>query len=206
MSVNMAFRENLIACCTDKAKALGRKLTSLEVVECACECHAKAIKGRKRAEVLPDAEQVYALFPKKVGREDALRAISNALKKHDLPYLLDKTNQFKECVESWPSSYRYFQDGGDRCPHPASWFNAGRYADDPREWRRHGAKSQGPAPKITPPEPQGWREEFPDFLHAELPWSQIDDASRQHIILTMTAKAMTSTAKEVDATQALRHA
>ncbi len=202
----MAFREQLIAACTDKAKAMGRRLVSMEVVELACECHAKAIKGRKKAEVLPDAEQVYALYPKKVGKEDALRAISLALKKHDLPYLLDKTNQFRECVESWPSAYRYFQDGGDRCPHPASWFNAGRYADDPREWKRHGARTAGPAPKITPPEPAGWREEFPDFLHADKTWAQIDDASRQHIILTMAAKAMTSVAKEVDSTQALREA
>lgn len=202
----MAFRENLISACTDKAKTLGRKLTSMEVVECACECHAKATKERKKAAVVPDAEQVYALYPKKVGKEDALRAISAALKKHDLPYLLDKTNQFRECVESWPSSYRYFQDGGDRCPHPASWFNAGRYADDPREWKRHGARSAGPAPKIVPPEPSGWRSEFPDFLHVDSPWAHIDDASRQHIILTMATKSMTAPLVEDAEQTKLRHA
>ncbi len=200
------FRNSLIAACTDKATTLGRKLTSLEIVGVACECHAKAIKGRKKAEVLPDAEQVYALYPRKVGREDALTAISLALKKHELSYLLDKTNQFAEAVRSWPSSYRYFQDGGDRCPNPGTWYRQGRFADDPSTWRRHGAHTAAPVNRIIPKEPDGWREEFPDFLHADKPWAQIDDASRQHIILTMAAKAMTSVAKEVDSTQALREA
>lgn len=202
----MAFRDSLISTCTTKARIFGRKLTSMEIVEAACEVHAAATKERKRAAVLPDAEQVYALYPKKVGREDALRAISVALKKHDLAYLLDKTNQFRECVESWPTAYRFFQDGGDRCPHPATWFNAGRYADDPREWKRHGARTAAPAPRLSPPEPVGWREHFPDFLHIDKPWTQIDDASRQHIIVTMAAKAMNAVPQEVEASQALRHA
>ncbi len=200
------FRASLIAACTAKATTLGRKLTSMEIVELACECHAKATKEKKRAGIVPDAEQVYALYPRKVGREDALTAISLAIKKHELAYLLDKTNQFAEAVRSWPSSYRYFQDGGDRCPNPATWYRQGRFADDPSTWRRHGAHTAAPVNRIIPKEPAGWREEFPDFLHADKPWAQIDDASRQHIILTMTAKAMTSTAKEVNASQALRHA
>jgi hypothetical protein len=188
----MAFRESLIAACTDKAKALGRRLVSMEVVELACECHAKATKEKKRAGILPDAEQVYALYPRKVGREDALTAISLALKKHELSYLLDKTNQFAEAVRSWPSSYRYFQDGGDRCPNPGTWYRQGRFADDPSTWRRHGAHTAAPVNRVIPKEPDGWREEFPDFLHADKPWAQIDDASRQHIILTMAAKQMTA--------------
>jgi len=114
-------------------------------------------KARKRADVSTDAEQIYALYPKHVGRDDALRAITAALKKNSLEYLLDKTNQFRECVESWPTSYRYFQDGGDRCPHPATWFNSGRYADAPSEWRRHGSKSGGPQ-KVNIQPPLGWLE------------------------------------------------
>ncbi len=202
----MAFRDQLIAACTAKAKTLGRRLVSMEVVELACECHAKAIKGRKKAEVLPDAEQVYALYPKKVGKEDALRAISLALKKHDLPYLLDKTNQFRECVESWPSAYRYFQDGGDRCPHPASWFNAGRYADDPREWKRHGARN-APVNRIAPPEPPDWQAAFPDFVDRDKPWHMLQPAQQAYIMANLgTAQSFTVLSKEVDSTQALREA
>lgn len=130
---------------------------ALEVVGVLERELALLTKERKKAAILPDAEQVYELFPKKVGREDALRAITKALKTNSLEYLLDKTNQFRECVESWPTSYRYFQDGGDRCPHPASFFNSGRYADDPKEWKRHGARGGGPQ-KVTVKAPIGWVE------------------------------------------------
>jgi hypothetical protein len=198
----MAYREQLIAACTDKAKALGRKLGSMEIVELACECHTKASKERKRAEVLPDAEQIYALYPKKVGKEEALRAISKALKTNSLEYLLGKTNQFKECVESWPMSYRYFQDGGDRCPHPASWFNAGRYSDDPREWKRHGARS-APPNKIAPPEPKDWQQAFPDFVDRDKPWHMLQPAQQAWIVANMATAAHFSEPIEQDAQQTI---
>jgi len=203
----MAFREQLIAACTAKATTLGRKLTSLEIVGVACECHAKATKERRKAGVLPDAEQVYALYPRKVGREDALTAISGSLKKHDLAYLLDKTNQFAEAVKSWPSSYRYFQDGGDRCPNPATWYRQGRFADDPSTWRRHGAHTAAPSNRVSPPEPMGWQAAFPDFLDRDKHWSQLQPAQQAYIVANMaTASTFTALPKEVDATQALREA
>jgi hypothetical protein len=164
----MTASEKLYEALCAQSKALGRRLTKeeyLAVFEREIGLILKeSAKERKRSGVVPEAEQIYNLFPKKVGREDALRAISAALKKHSLEYLLDKTNQFRECVESWPTAYRYFQDGGDRCPHPASWYNAGRFADDPKEWRRHGAKNSGPQ-KIHVQAPLGWL----DWLSAHMP-------------------------------------
>lgn len=203
-----SFREQLLAACKAKASPLGRKLTAAEVFEVAVgvgEAIPVAKPPRKKAPVSSEAEQVYELYPKKVGREDALRAITKALKKNTVEYLMDKTNQFKECVASWPSSYRYFQDGGDRCPHPASWYNAGRYADDPREWKRHGARTAAPH-HVIPKEPEGWREHFPDFLHADKPWAHLDDASRQHIIVSMAAKNMTAPVEQDAFETRLRHA
>lgn len=113
--------------------------------------YAGQVKERKKAAVAEGAEEIYALYPKHVGKEDALKAITAALKNHPAGYLLDKTGQFAAAVGAWPSSYRYFQDGGDRCPHPATWFNSGRYADDPREWRRAGSRSAGPVSKSSSP-------------------------------------------------------
>jgi len=193
-----------------QGKALGRRLTKeeyLAVFEREIAVIVKeSAKERKRAAIIPDAEQVYDLYPKKVGREDALRAISNALKKHDLAYLLGKTNQFKECVESWPSSYRYFQDGGDRCPHPASWFNAGRYADDPREWKRHGARS-APQNKISPPEPINWRESFPEFVDRDKPWNLLQPAQQAYIVANMeTAAHFSEPIRQDEHETRLRHA
>jgi hypothetical protein len=171
------------------------------------EIRGAAKKERKKASILPDAEQVYALYPKKVGKEDALRAISNALKKNALPYLLDKTNQFKECVESWPSSYRYFTDGGDRCPHPATWFNAGRYADDPREWKRHGARTGAAHQKISLPEPEGWRDAFPEYVNRDRPWAALPSEDQRFISETMkTTAALTHPVDMIEQEMRLRHA
>jgi hypothetical protein len=113
-----------------------------EIVQQLHDTHlAKAGRERRKAAVAEGAEEIYALYPKKVGRDEALKAITGALKKHPKEYLLDKTNQFRVAVEGWPTTYRHFQDGGDRCPHPATWFNQGRFQDDPKEWRRAGARS-----------------------------------------------------------------
>jgi len=92
--------------------------------------------------------------------EDLVKAISETTgifipfpsQENTEEYLKGKTALFAECVKAWPSSYRYATDGFDRCPHPATWFNAGRYADDVREWRRAGARSapDRPAAPVSP--------------------------------------------------------
>lgn len=130
-----------------ESKRLGRKVTEGEGVEVIQRLYDSASKERRKAAVDSAAEEVYALYPKKVGRDDALKAITKALKHHPKEYLLDKVSQFAAAVQAWPTSYRYFQDGGDRCPHCATFFNQGRYADEPREWRRAGARTAPERPK-----------------------------------------------------------
>lgn len=155
---------------------------AIQVIAVLDAAYKDAAKERKRTGIHPDAERVYELYPKKVGRDAALVAITKALQKNTVEYLLDKTSQFARCVADWPSSYRYFQDGADRCPHPSTWFNEGRYADDPSTWKRAGARSAPPKVKVDLPEPQGWRDAFPDFIHADKPWHALDAFSQQHII------------------------
>ena len=203
----MNFGERLYAALqAARAESPTHSLSKEVWVRRANEVYGEATKERKRGSIVADAAQVYALYPKKVGQEDALRAISAALKKNDLTYLLGKTNQFRECVESWPTSYRYFQDGGDRCPHPASWFNAGRYADDPREWKRYGARS-APQNKIAAPEPKDWQAEFPDFTDRDKPWHLLQPAQQAYIIANMATAAHFSEPIEQDNHETrLRHA
>ncbi len=119
---------------------------------------ASLSKERRAAAVDAGAAEIYEAYPKKVGRDDALKAITAALKKHPKEYLLDKTAQFAAAVASWPSSYRYKLDGRDTCPHPATWFNQGRYADDPGEWRRAGSRS-APGGRPAPAGPTPAQEE-----------------------------------------------
>lgn len=79
---------------------------------------------------IPAEEQVYAAYPKKVGRKEALRAIAKALKANTADKLLERTKAYAEAVANWPTDDMRF------VPHPATWFNQGRYDDDPEQWNR----------------------------------------------------------------------
>jgi len=208
--MNMTFRETLIANCRAKAKPLGRLLTSMEVVELASELHEACLPQSKAprasTSIATGAEQVYQLYPLKVGRDAALRAISVQLKKHELSYLLDKTNQFAEAVKSWPSSYRYLADGGDRCPHGSTWFNQGRFADDISLWKRRGARTGAPHQYVPPSEPDGWRNAFPDFTERDKPWNQLQPAQHVYIITHLAAQSSTQIPNEVKSESSLRTA
>ncbi len=207
----VTFKEKLIANLVAKSKALGRPLAKLEIVEVCCETHEaekpQAKAPRAATSITAGAEQVYQLYPLKVGKDAALRAISVQLKKHELPYLLDKTNQFAQAVASWPSSYRYFTDGGDRCPHPSTWFSQGRYSDDTSTWKRHGAKNPAAHQYVAPKEPMGWRDAFPDFTDRHKEWGQLQPVQHQFILNTLSvAKTQTQPLKEYDSETRLRTA
>lgn len=69
-------------------------------------------------------EVIYSHYPRKVGKEDALRAITKALKKY--PELKDQILEHTKAMgEAWRNEpdKRY-------CPHPSTWFNGGRYLDE----------------------------------------------------------------------------
>lgn len=70
-------------------------------------------------------EELYSLYPKKVGRGDAVKAIRKALAK--VPF-----NVLREAV----SAYAQARTGQDPqfTPHPATWFNQERWNDDRSTW------------------------------------------------------------------------
>jgi hypothetical protein len=89
----------------------------------------------------PTAEDIYAAYPRKVGRGAAIKAIQKAAKliapkpssmTRFSPYevLLERTQAFAKATASWPEADRHF------ICHPATWFNRGSYDDDPKEWER----------------------------------------------------------------------
>lgn len=73
-------------------------------------------------------EDIYACYPRRVGRDDALKAIARALKSIPAAILQEKTKDYFEAMMLWPAHDRQF------IPYPATWFNRGSYNDDPREW------------------------------------------------------------------------
>jgi hypothetical protein len=71
------------------------------------------------------AESIYQEYPRKVGKSSALTAIKKSLKTHASEFLLERVKAYASAI-GWKD--RQF------IPHPATWFNGGRFNDDPAEW------------------------------------------------------------------------
>lgn len=101
------------------------------------------------------AEMIYMAYPRKVGKTAAVKVITRLManRPKDPPkqwddreplewprYLMERTQAFAKAVETWPTAERHY------CPHPATWFNQGRFDDDPKEWVRGSIKSSTAKP------------------------------------------------------------
>jgi hypothetical protein len=71
------------------------------------------------------AEEIYQLYPKRVGKADAIKAIVKALSRVDAEVL-------REAVTAY-SAARAGQDA-QFTPNPATWFNQDRWTDDRSTW------------------------------------------------------------------------
>ncbi len=76
-------------------------------------------------------DEIYAAYPRRVGRQAALKAIRAAMKVRAPADILAAVKAYAEAVEKWPAS-----DRAQFVPHPATWFNRGSYDDDPQTWIR----------------------------------------------------------------------
>lgn len=86
-----------------------------------------------------NAEAIYSAYPRKVGKAAAVKAINAAFQRlcrgenpqlavdHAEDFLLEAATAFAKSPAGNKGTYT---------PHPATWFGAGRYLDDPREWFR----------------------------------------------------------------------
>ena len=92
-----------------------------------------------------DVESIYQAYPRKVGKAAAIKAIKAALKNGG-----GSPDQLKATVQRYAQAVA----GQDKkyIPHPATWFNAGRYEDDPAEW-----SDQQPAQRTGDPMPASLR-------------------------------------------------
>jgi len=118
---------------------------------------AKPAKGRTFSERVT---RVYdACTWRKVGKQHALKAIERAGKSlaaqrfngsadEAAAFLLDRATVYaaSRIVKTTPVDY---------LPHPATWFNGGRYDDDVREWDREYQVGTG-QPKPAPRRPEGF--------------------------------------------------
>lgn len=87
-------------------------------------------------------EDIYAAYPRKVARTEALAAIAKALRTVPAERLLDRTKAFAAAVAQWPEGSEQF------VPYPATWYKRGSYDDDPSAWERHDPNHK-PATRIN---------------------------------------------------------
>ncbi len=79
---------------------------------------------------------VYQSYPRKVGRQAALRAIAKAIQVVADRGIEDPAAWLVEKVQAFAKSPA--GNAGEFVPHPSTWFNEGRYDDDPAEWSKVG--------------------------------------------------------------------
>lgn len=88
----------------------------------------------------PTPEEVYAAYPRKIGRKAAVMAISRAVKRGvTLQQLLKAVKAYAVAIANWPKEDRQY------VPYPSTWFNRDSHLDDPSEWTRDQLSE--PAPK-----------------------------------------------------------
>ena len=161
---------------------------------------AVSAKKKKRAAV----EAIYEAYPKKVGRDKALESIAKRLKNGmSADVLLAKVELYAKAVDTWPPSDRQF------VPNPATWFNQGRFADDPQTWLRGSinrlpsevpAKKEGAAVASTAPAaPEGWQQGWVGS-YGDIPcpeaWHLLSAAQKADVRGWLTSTATTTPATE----------
>lgn len=76
-------------------------------------------------------ERFWELYPRKVGKQAALKAWSRLKPSAEL------TKAILDAVEYQKNSREWTKDGGQYIPHPTTWLNQGRWEDETEE-KKHG--------------------------------------------------------------------
>ena len=84
------------------------------------------------------AEEIYFIYPKKVGKPKAKAEIRKALRTNLPEYLKDRTAAF---AKTQNGDLKY-------CPHPSTWFSQARFNDDPSTWTTN-TRPEKPAHELT---------------------------------------------------------
>jgi hypothetical protein len=99
-------------------------------------------------------EEIYDLYPKHIGKRDAITAIKKAIQR--LPDELHETeldfsgNGDRVCKNPFlflkEKVIAFAKSPAGHCgiytPHASTWFNRSSYLDDESEWQRHGEEKR----------------------------------------------------------------
>jgi len=96
---------------------------------------------------LKAAERIYSLYPRKIARKKAIKAICAALAEVEARGEPDPESYLSVRTSSYAASRKAIlakdPDSENFTPHPASWFNAGRYDDEPQTAPDHSVAENG---------------------------------------------------------------
>ena len=181
----MSFAKKVTDALAARSKELGRKLRyPTEWHEVIDRVYLDSTKERKKASIHENADAIFNLYPRREGGLTARAAITKAIEKYGFQYIVERTTDYANAVAKWPRMYRYAQapgsEGKDLCPMASTWYNQERYNDDPANWHRTGGR-EAPKKQEMLIEPNGWRDEFPDFINASKPWEELSDEHRYYI-------------------------
>jgi hypothetical protein len=98
-----------------------------------------------QAQLAELANSIYTLYPRKVGRDDALKSIIRAIRKIAVGGASDRHGDFSGNIQGaaewlrnrvilYGQSPQGSQTNKTVVPYPATWMNKGRYEDDEQEW------------------------------------------------------------------------
>jgi|GEM_PF-1033537 len=119
---------------SDKCPADARHLTAKNENEVDNENDASSLPPAVGDGVGSDFEEFWLAYPRKVGKQAALKAWNSAKQKPDVRTILAAIEQQKRC-DQWQ------RDNGQYIPHPATWINQGRWDDQPVTRPRYERKS-----------------------------------------------------------------
>jgi hypothetical protein len=89
-----------------------------------------------------DALEIYEIYPLKVGRPEAIKAILNAFQKAEPAALLEATAAYAKATTLWPEDEKKY------IPHASTWFNQERYADDRSNWIKSSPAQSNQGPRV----------------------------------------------------------
>lgn len=94
------------------------------------------------------AEQIYAAYPKKVGKPDAIPKIEKAMQN---PPLGQDAAAWPETLLRITQRFADMRRGEDPnfTPHPSTWFHQARYNDDPETWQQNRPPPNGKQPILA---------------------------------------------------------
>lgn len=135
-----------------KIKSYFESVTAHEVFSEDSQLDGKGWEGNGKEKPLArftssDCEEIYELYPRKVGRKKALESIAAAISRICAGEIKGQTTTRATAIAGLKERVRTFAESpagkrGTYTPHPTTWFNRSSYLDEVSEWSAPGIPAE----------------------------------------------------------------